>query len=215
MHRLVGKEPEVDVGGTFDFWETPTKAVAIILPKVPSPAGTDGNITLIDPCAGRGAVAIAAIQHGLSVGHVVTVEQSSALVEASVAKFKLEVGDHIQHTAVHKDWLEWGNTQDFPGSLIIGNPPYTKPRETIGMECTEHALQLGTRWGSVVALLLPLDFATGKTRTERIHAKYATSVHPLKRRPCFGGTEHSGKRPFAWFIWDLGRKTKPTFSVVW
>lgn len=209
-------------GGEIDFWETPHDAVVPILPKLQLPFGTPHEgVTLIDPGAGTGAVSIAAVLGGFPVRRIVAVENNPALVDECEARFDAMI-PHVT-TTVHRgdwfdfDWLDFGVSLDevaVEGAVFLGNPPYTKPVRTIGVDFVAHALTLAKACRGVVGMLLPLDFATGKDRTDRIHSRYRTSVYPLRRRPHFGGPHSTGKRPFSWFAWDLGRDSTPTFEVI-
>jgi len=205
-------------GGDIDFWETPPEAVEPILPYLYPPRQAGGGITLIDPGAGTGAVALAAITMGYPAKRVIAVENNPALADECEARFDATFADRIPWTVMRRDWL--GVTRealdiDFGGGvMIIGNPPYTKPYRQIGIDFTVRALEIGHQFGAGVALLLPLDFATGKARVERVHSVYRTNVYPLRRRPHFGGPHGSGKRPFSWFTWDTWRVLPSHFKVV-
>lgn len=85
--------------------------------------------------------------------------------------------------------------------LALLNPPYSKPRETIGREFVELTLKLCEPDGFVAALM-PLAFCTGDDRCKTIHARYRCRLHPFRTRPQFGG-DATGKRDFAWFLFDL------------
>lgn len=182
-------------GDELDFYETPAWAVQAIRPFIP---WRDQRWGILEPAAGRGAI----------IDEVMVLEPCAvAAYELHPERFE-ELAERHRFVVgcKHADFLTANVEEDFPGLfpgpvLIPMNPPYTKPRPTVGLEFVEKALQVAGPEGCVVALL-PLDFATGVDRCERIHDCYPGSVYPLRRRPHFGGP-HSGQRPFAWFVWDL------------
>lgn len=201
-------------GGEIDFWETPPEAVEPILPELQLPFGTTlEGVTLIDPGAGTGAVSIAAVRAGFPVRRVIAVENNPKLADECEDRFDASIAS-VSWQVVRASWLDFEPEGIDGGLVILGNPPYTKPTRTIGVDFAAHALRIATELRGVVALLLPLDFATGKDRTERIHSRYPTSVKPLRKRPHFGGPHSTGKRPFSWFSWDLGRCSPPSFKVI-
>ena len=81
------------------------------------------------------------------------------------------------------------------------------------LEFIEQAIRVASPAG-VVALLLPLDFAAGVDRAARLHDRWPCSCYPLRRRPAFGKEGSSGKRPVAWFVWDLGAPHRREFRVL-
>lgn len=183
-------------GDELDFYETPTWAVEAVLDHIPCRGPRWG---VLEPAAGRGAIIDVVLHGGLE-------PRTVAAYEVHRERFE-ELEDRYRYLASCKnaDFLTAAVRGEFPGLfagpvLAILNPPYTKPRPTIGLEFVEKCLELVGENGCVAALL-PLDFATGVERCERIHDRYAGSVYPLRRRPHFGGP-HSGQRPFAWFVWD-------------
>ena len=183
-----------DWGDELDFYETPKWAIEAVLPHVPE---RDRRWAILEPAAGRGAI----------------IDEVMVLGPCAVAAYELHPERFEELAERHRfivgcknaDFLDADVHADFPGLfpgpvLVVMNPPYTKPRPTVGLEFVEKSLQVAGPEGCVAALL-PLDFATGVERCERIHDRYAGSVYPLRRRPHFGGP-HSGQRPFAWFVWD-------------
>lgn len=209
-------------GGEIDFWETPSESVEAVMPYLPSPIGScQGGLTLIDPGAGTGAVSIAAVKAGLPVARVIAIENNDALADecdarfdAAFAKWKFE----FEWRVIRADWLDWEPTTAFAEQggavMVLGNPPYSRPYQKIGTDFAVKALQVAKLYCGVVGLLMPLDFATGTDRTKRIHSRTSMSVYPLRRRPHFGGPHSTGKRPFAWFLCDHGRKSQPTYKVI-
>lgn len=185
-----------EFGGDEDFYETPRWATELLMPKIPERLD---RWSILEPCAGRGAILDVAIE--------VLQPQCVAAVELHRGRFE-ECAERHRHivSVVHDDFLTMDVRAVFPGlhspRIILMNPPYTKPRSTIGLEFVERALEVVAPDGCVAAML-PTDFCTGVDRTDRVHSKYQSSFYPLKRRPQFGGEFSSGARPFAWFVWDL------------
>lgn len=190
-------------GDDLDFYETPTWAVEAVIPFIPK--RWKGQWTIIEPAAGRGAL-LGPLLSGLNPKSVQAIE----LHAGRFAELEAEYGSGGRQWAdcTQGDFLAmpFEPSSSRECRLVAMNPPYTKPRKTIGLEFVEKALQIAAPFGAVAALL-PLDFATGVERCERIHDKWKCSVYPLRRRPHFGGPHsggpHSGARPVAWFVWDL------------
>lgn len=181
-------ETEPAFGDELDFYETPEWAVEAVLPFIP---GRETPWDIIEPAAGRGAL--------LGPFMAELEPRSVFAVELHPGRFVELRGAFPNLACVRADFL----TLDFTAALarlVVMNPPYSMPRKNIGLEFVEKALQVAGPLGAVVALL-PLDFATGVERCERVHDHHVCSVYPLRRRPHFGGP-HSGARPFAWFAWD-------------
>lgn len=206
MSQLALTQGVSDFGGEHDFWETPAYAVEAILPLLPPALQDDGVETrwhLIEPCAGRGAI--------IDVAFV-------ALAPCALTAFEIdprrhgELVDRWGHTgALHcHDFLQATRDDCRVGlgpSLWITNPPYSKPREGIGVDILEHALELSGP-ADCVAFLMQTDVCTGVGTCERIHERYPGSFHPLKRRPSFSGNGKSGTRPFGWFVFDRRTPTR-------
>lgn len=188
-----------DFGDELDFYETPRWAVEAIIPFLRTPS--KGRWHLIEPAAGRGALLSPEILKALDPDLVTAFEVHSGRYD-ELSKNLEAIAYPIEFRC--EDFLQADVPRDGRRSrLVLMNPPYSKPRDTIGLEFVERALKVAGDFG-IVAALLPLDFATGVERCSRIHDKYLGSVYPLRRRPHFGGP-HSGQRPFAWFVWDLLR----------
>lgn len=190
-------------GGNLDNWTTPQWAIVEVVSLLRSKFGP---WVLIDPGAGTGIIARTMVDAGLQVRSVCTVETHPG---RSAVCSKLQFP--VPHVNVKGDWLDpflgavvadWARGQGRP--MVVGNPPYTKPDPDVGLRFIEQSIHVVGGAG-VVALLLPLDFAAGVDRAERIHDKWQCSCYPLRRRPQFGKTSKStgGKRPVAWFVWDL------------
>lgn len=189
-----------DVADALDFYETPRWAVELVLPMLPQ----DPSVVLLEPSAGRGALLDVVVPHLTPCGSrrlqaLWAVELDPVRHAELATKYPgAALGDFFELGAVHDAFSSHPSSSR---KLVVMNPPYTKPRETIGLEFVEKCLDLCQPDGFVAALL-PLAFCTGVDRSERIHDRYACSVYPFRRRPHFGG-ESSGSRDFAWFTFDL------------
>jgi predicted RNA methylase len=190
--------PGIDVsqvGDDLDFWSTPRWAVEAVLPLLPQ----GERWALLEPAAGHGAILDAALPH-LDVAGVWAVELHDgrfAELEAKHRVWSLHHGDFFLMQRLHECFRRESRAR----KLALFNPPYSKPRETIGREFVEKAIELCQPDG-FVATLLPLAFATGDDRCKHIHSKHRSCQHPFRTRPKFGG-EGSGSRDFAWFLFDL------------
>lgn len=208
------------VDDQFDHWVTPPWATAAIIPHIRT--RRDGAWVIIDPGCGCGDVAVVAGKSGMPIRYIQGVEIHEVRAEIARENFDAQIPD-IPHSVQVGDWVSprsadklrlWAS--EFHATpLILGNPPYSKPRETIGIEFIEQAIQVASPRG-IVAFLLPLDFAAGVERSTRIHDRYKASCYPLRRRPSFGqsGQSSSGKRPVAWFVFDLASPHRGVFQVL-
>jgi hypothetical protein len=188
-------EPDPTYGDELDFYSTPPWAVEAILPFIPR----GERWALLEPAAGTGALLDVLIPALPGI-------EAAWAIELHAARFKELDRKHPNVCVLRDDFFAQTTVhrlfQEHPARKLIPlNPPYSSPYEGIGLDFVEKSIELAGPEGFVAALL-PLDFATGVERCARIHDKYRGSVYPLRRRPDFGG-EFSGKRPFAWFTFDL------------
>jgi len=186
-------------GGEDDFFETGREPLELLLPKLPRRLFT-GRWALLEPCAGRGAI--------LDVMIPAIKPVRTGAVEINRERFEECVSKHlVGPSIVHGDFLTMDVRAQFPAvfdlpRFVPMNPPYSKKYTTIGLDFVERCIELAQPDG-IVAAMLQTDFCCGVDRTERVHAKYPSCFYPLKRRPQFAAEFSSGKRPFAWFVFDL------------
>jgi hypothetical protein len=84
---------------------------------------------------------------------------------------------------------------------ITTNPPYGNRRGTLALQFIERALELTKPHRRRVAMLLPIDFDSGKTRAHVFqHPAFAMKLILLDRIRWFNG--QSGSTNHAWFIWS-------------
>ena len=84
---------------------------------------------------------------------------------------------------------------------VVTNPPYGDRRGTLALKFIERALDLTRKHRTKVAMLLPIDFDSGKTRRHVFeHPAFALKLVLLDRVKWFNG--QSGSTNHAWFIWD-------------
>lgn len=198
-----------EYGDDLDFYETPEWAADAIVDVLLENEDLR-RFALLDPAAGRGALISPFMQ--LQPCCLAAVELNEKRYTECEERWR-----YIGRTA-HGDFLTMDLAARWPGLfngplLTAMNPPYTEPRPTIGLEFVERAIEITKPTNGIVAALLPLDFATGVERCERIHDKHPCSVYPLRRRPHFGG-EGSGSRPFAWFVWDFAHPERREWRVI-
>lgn len=189
-------ETVTDTGGSEDFWPTPADAIRPVFEVLPKRFGRRTPWTLIEPAAGEGAL--------LRLVFDAMLPARTIAVEVNAERFReLERLDlWREHDRCRRESFFDAphSTFDSPHPrLWITNPPYSKPRRTIGWEFVERCLTLAGR-EDCVAMLLPLDYATSVERAE-LHDHYPCSLYPLKRRPRFANGR-TGQRPVAWFVWD-------------
>ena len=208
------------IGGEFDYYPTPMWAVSVIIPHIAK--RRNGSFVIIDPGAGIGNVSIVAAKSSLIVRFVHGIEVHPERAELCKEAYDKEL-PNIPHNVTTGDFLSpiaadrlrvWAS--EFNSTpLLIGNPAYSKPRPTIGMEFVEQALKIASPRG-IVAFLMQLEFASGVERANRIHDNYKCSCYVLRRRPSFGATGNSstGQRSNAWFVWDLANMKQTEFRVL-
>lgn len=197
----LGVEPPA-FGDEHDFWATPAVAIEAITPIL-GKAVRERNrrFHVLEPAAGEGAL----------------LNLAWSTEPASICTCEIDPKRHAQLTSnwewcttpVLGDFFRLNIEQTWPGIvrdgdhplLVLMNPPWTKPRKTIGREFVERCLDLARPSKGIVCALLQLDWAAGVAWT-KVHRRDAASLYPLRTRPKFDG-EGTGKRPAAWFVWDL------------
>lgn len=94
---------------------------------------------------------------------------------------------------------------------IVTNPPYGDRRGTLALRFIERALELTKKNKTRVAMLLPIDFDSGKTRRHVFeHPAFKLKLVLLDRIKWFNG--QSGSTNHAWFIWDWTHKGPPVIK---
>lgn len=84
---------------------------------------------------------------------------------------------------------------------IVTNPPFGDRRGTLTLKFIEHALELTAPDRRKVAMLLPVDFDSGKTRLHVFnHPAFEQKLVLLDRVKWFNG--QSGSLNHAWFVWN-------------
>lgn len=188
-----------DYGDAQDFYSTPKWAAKAIEPLLmDAVAKRDWRMALVEPAAGEGAL----VPTGMRIN-----PSEIALCEINPERHRA-LCDGFMHfrPPILGDFLKldfhdiWPHLSGEPLCFLL-NPPFTKPRPTIGREFVERCLELATPLKGIVCALLPLDWATG-VEWSKIHDRYPGSLYPLRRRPEFDGAG-TGMRPCAWYLWDL------------
>jgi hypothetical protein len=91
---------------------------------------------------------------------------------------------------------------------IVTNPPYGEDRRSdLACAFIRHALRLDVR---IVAMLLRVDFDSGKTRVDifRDHPAFAGKIVLLDRIKWFEGPSAPSDN-HAWFLWDRQHRGRP------
>lgn len=196
-------QPHIDVGDDADFWPTPEYVIRAVVPIIQSRLDRGHRVRphLLDPGCGDGAIAdtIGDCIECCSINGIEIHPERAAQAERRICS-SVQVGDFLD-PAVVAQWHEITNASKRP-LLIVMNSPYSKPRETIGLEFAEQAIRCAEPSKGLVVALFPLDYATGKARVERLHDRHQSALYPLKGRPKFANGQ-TGKRPVAWFVFDL------------
>lgn len=190
----------VEAGGDLDNWETPLSAIEPILPLVAKQTA-NSRVLVVDPGCGTGNILEAAVTLQPRALYGFELHQGRG---AAASKRLRHLADVRCRDFLEPGVIEFVRSRSVESECpvcVLGNPPYTKPRDTIGLEFWEQSLRCAAPDG-LVAMLLPLDFATGVDRCKRIHDRHRTALYPLRRRPKFGNNA-TGQRPVAWFVTDL------------
>jgi hypothetical protein len=113
--------------------------------------------------------------------------------------------DGFRVTATRDDFLQKTARPDAEITGIVTSPPYG-PSGRLACAFIEHALKLVP----IVAMLLRVDFDSGKTRTHlfRDNAAFTHKIVLLDRIVFFerdDGTAEAPSDNHAWFIWDQRR----------
>ena len=87
------------------------------------------------------------------------------------------------------------------GDNIVTNPPYGGRTGKLALRFIEHALKLTARSKKRVAMLLPIDFDSGKTRAHVFAPPvFALKLVLLDRVKWFDN--RAGSTNHAWYVWD-------------
>jgi len=92
---------------------------------------------------------------------------------------------------------------------IVTNPPYGDRRGTLALKFIERALELTDEHDGKVAMLLPIDFDSGKTRQHvfKDHHAFAGKLVLLDRIKWF--KNRAGSTNHAWYIWNWKNADPP------
>lgn len=92
-------------------------------------------------------------------------------------------------------------------TAIVSNPPFNKMAEAF----IRRALELTKDVKGVVAMLLPVDFDSAKTRRDIFSdcAAFSKKIVLTKRIMWFAGGTSSPSANHAWFLWDWSHEGPP------
>jgi len=86
---------------------------------------------------------------------------------------------------------------------IVTNPPYGNRRATLALKFIEKALEVTRLWKGRVAMLLPADFDSGRTRSSVFdHQAFCGKIVLLDRIKWFN--DQPGSTNHQWLCWDWG-----------
>lgn len=161
-----------------DWYRTPREPVDVLFKVVKF------SKRICDPCCGDGALLKAFDDHGHDA-------------------FGSDIHPVGVPNAITSDFI----TQHFPWGVncdIVTNPPYGE-RGALAVKFIERALEVTRAWGGKVAMLLPADFDSAKTRAHifRDHPAFGLRIILLSRIRWFeNGAGGSPSANHAWFCWD-------------
>jgi hypothetical protein len=138
--------------------------------------------TLCDPCCGK----------------------KKNLLKAFKANGYRAVGtDIVFGTDFIEDRFKWRDVD------IVTNPPYGSRRATLAVRFIERALTITKPWRGRVAMLLPADFDSGKSRAHLFtHPAFCGKIILLDRIKWFNN--RAGSTNHQWCIWDWKNTRAPT-----
>ena len=161
---------------TKDFYETPAWAVDAVLPYLPNL----WRASVLDPCAGRGAILDALAAQGFA-GHGIELDAGRAALAAESRAVTCADALAMAPGA-------WG------ASRVVMNPPFARAEEFVRraiMETRHHAWSHGGP--STVAALLRLAFLEGQGRAG-LHREFPSDVVVLSERPAFVASLSCGEK---------------------
>ena len=159
-----------------DFYETPSWCVEAILPHLPK------YQTVLDPCAGQGAILRAFERHALRLR---AIEINPELERVSTINW------------LCADALSESTLWQLP-DLVLMNPPFSKAEAFVRRALDEVRGNNGT-----VCALLRLGFLASKKRADFLRVN-PPDVYVLSKRPSFNG-EGTDSCDYGWFTWGPGR----------
>lgn len=111
------------------------------------------------------------------------------------------------------DFLMTGENYDHMNGVpfnIVTNPPYGDRRGSLALRFIEHALKITREYDGQIAMLLPVDFDSGKTRDHVFGQCKAFSgkIVLLDRIRWFNN--QAGSTNHAWYLWSWSHHGPPT-----
>ena len=167
---------------------------------------------VVDPCAGRGTIVAAGLDHGVRIEGFDLRHRGSDLVRGGLDFFALPV-PYMPGT--------------FPCDCIVSNPPYATWKQ-VGRRRPDHItharlddafLDLSLQRARVkVALFLPTNWISSDERSRRLEALPFYREYRLSPRPSCppgsyleaGNAPKDGRVDFSWFVFLKGFQGTPT-----
>lgn len=116
-------------------------------------------------------------------------------------------GSDISGTLIKANFLNMVDGCIGPNDIVT-NPPYGNRRGSLALRFIEKALEVTHLYQKHTAMLLPIDFDSGKTRRHVFeHPAFALKLVLLDRIKWFDG--QSGSTNHAWYIWDWRHEGPP------
>lgn len=163
-----------------DFYATPDWCVRAIAKPLLEKLGSLAT-TILDPCAGEGAILRSLMGLGAKPGLMTAIEINEARVRACRSQ---RVGTY------HGDALtggerEWGRFN----KLVIMNPPFS-----LALSFVTKAIEYQSRHGGITAALLPQGFL-GSAERRHFHRSNPCDWYQLTSRPSFCVSIKCKERP--------------------
>lgn len=164
----------------YEVFYTPPEPIRDFLDSLPAlPAST----TVLDPCAGAGAIPVELILRGIPAHQITCCE---------IRESQRDTLQALGCPTVIGNFLSEGPTLG-TFDLIMSNPPFTKIREFVEVA---HPL---LNPGGLLVFLGRLGFTASNGRAS-FHRAYPSDMYPIPYRPSFIGFQED-RWDYAWYVW--------------
>lgn len=162
-----------------DYYPTPREPIDALFSALPL---NYFNKQICDPCMGDGSLLKVIKEHGYTI-----------------------FGDDIVHSPNY-DFLIGAFPDGWYNCDIITNPPYGLQGK-LALQFVQRALVM-TYYNGKVAMLLPVDYDSGKTRQPIFtHIAFAYKIVLLNRIKWFNN--QAGSENHAWYVWEWNNTQPP------
>ena len=175
-----------------DFYATPIHVTAAILPHLPF-AGS-----VLEPCAGDGAIVRALLAGGVDEGCIDAIELDPGRANKARELVDVLVGDALKPRELSSP-TDACRLWDAPHGLVIMNPPFKLAEEFVRRAIEAQAPHRGT-----TAALVRIGFLAAAKRRDLVAAG-GFDVFLLSPRPSFTANGGNDSAEYAWVVAGPGR----------